>query len=209
MRAKAVEFDVTYIDLQNKPDWFLKISPHGLVPVLSVDGEPLYESNAIVEYLDEVLEPRLHPADPIKRARNRAWTDFLSDFAKALSGIYYTKTKEAMLEGLKAAPEDVETVEKAIARERGNDGPYFNGPKLSLVDAGYAPFFERFAIADSKLKTGLFDDFPLVKAWSDALLASEVITGSAAPGFHDAFKMRMKRLGYYVGTLFEEAAAAE
>ena len=209
LRAKAVKFDVTYINLREKPDWFLKISPHGLVPVLSVDGEPLYESNAIAEYLDEVLEPRLHPADPIKRARNRAWTDYLPSFTKALSGIYYTKTKEAMLEGLKAAPEDVEPVEQALARERGNNGPYFNGDKLSLVDAGYAPFFQRFALADSKLQTGLFNDFPLVKAWSDALLSTEAVTGSAAPGFHDAFIARLKNLGYYVGTLFDDAAAAE
>ena len=68
LRAKAVKFDVTYINLREKPDWFLKISPHGKVPVLNVDGEPLYESNAIAEYLDETLEPRLHPADPIKRS---------------------------------------------------------------------------------------------------------------------------------------------
>jgi glutathione S-transferase len=209
MRAKAVEYDVTYINLREKPDWFLKISPHGLVPVLSVDGEPLYESNAICEYLDEVLEPRLHPADPIKRARNRAWTDFLPDFSKALRGVYYTKSKEEVAKGLKDAPEDIDTVEQAIARERGNDGPYFNGDKLSLVDAGYAPFLQRFAIAESKLQTGLLNDFPLVKAWSDALLASDAVTGSAAPGFHDAFVARLKNLGYYVGTLFDDAAAAE
>ena len=29
MRAKGVDFDVTYINLREKPDWFLKISPHG------------------------------------------------------------------------------------------------------------------------------------------------------------------------------------
>ena len=37
LRAKGVKFEVTYVDLSNKPDWFLKISPHGKVPVLSVD----------------------------------------------------------------------------------------------------------------------------------------------------------------------------
>ncbi len=52
LRAKDIDFEVTYINLQEKPDWFLDISPHGKVPVLSVDGVPLFESNAIAEYLD-------------------------------------------------------------------------------------------------------------------------------------------------------------
>ena len=62
MRAKNVEFEVTYVNLREKPDWFLEISPHGKVPVLKVDDEILFESNAIAEYLDEVIEPKLHPA---------------------------------------------------------------------------------------------------------------------------------------------------
>ena len=41
LRTKEVEFDVTYINLREKPDWFLKISPHGKVPVLKVDDEIL------------------------------------------------------------------------------------------------------------------------------------------------------------------------
>lgn len=209
LRAKAAEFDVTYINLREKPDWFLKVSPHGKVPVLNVDDEPLFESNAIAEYLDEILKPRLHPADPIKRARNRAWTDFLPDFAKGLSGIYYTKSKDEVAEGVKAAPAKLAKLEDAIARERGNDGPYFNGKDMCMVDAGYAPFFQRFAIAESQLQTGVLDGFPLVKAWSEALLSTDAVTGSVAPEFNDAFRARLKDRGFYVGTLFEQAAAAE
>ena len=208
LRAKAVKFDVTYIDLRNKPDWFLEISPHGKVPVLDVDGQPLYESNAIAEFLDETVKPRLHPADPILRARNRAWTDFLPDFAKGLSGIYYTKSTEEVAEGVKAAPARVSKLEAAIARERGNDGPYFNGTALCMVDAGYAPFFQRFAIAESKLKTGLLDAFPLVKAWSKALLSTDAVTGSVAPEFDEAFVANLKRREFYVGTLFDAKSAA-
>ena len=100
MRAKEVEFEVTYIDLRDKPDWFLEISPHGKVPVLKVDDEVLFESSAIAEYLDEVVAPRLHPADPIKRARNRAWTDYVPTFSSAISKIVYAKTKEAMEDGV-------------------------------------------------------------------------------------------------------------
>jgi len=206
LRAKAVDFDVTYINLREKPDWFLKISPHGKVPVLNVDGEPLYESNAISEYLDEMAEPRLHPADPIKRARNRAWTDFLPDFAKGLSGVYYTKSKEEVAKGLEAAPARVQKLEDAIARERGNDGPYFKGKALCIVDAGYAPFFQRFLMADALLKTNLLDGYPKAKAWAEALMASEVVEGSVADVFPAEFEANLIRRETYAGTLLRQAA---
>ena len=179
LRAKSIPFEVTYIDLRNKPDWFLAISPHGKVPVLQVDGEPLFESNAIAEYLDEAEPPRLHPENLIKRARNRAWTDFITTFTPALS--------------------------EALEQERGNDGPYFNGPELSLVDAAYAPFLQRFLYVDRWLATGLLDDLPLLAAWAKALVESDVVAGSVPETFFDEFRAGMKRRGFYVGELMAEA----
>lgn len=210
LRTKKVEFDVTYINLREKPDWFLKISPHGKVPVLHVDDDILFESNAIAEFLDEVVTPHLHPEDPVKRARNRAWTDFVPDFSKGLSAAYRRETVAEMEEGRPEAEKVLAKLEGAIATERGNDGPFFNGDTISLVDAAYAPFFQRFMIAEEKLNTGLLDGYPLVKAWSEALLSSELVTGSVAESFVPDFKASMKRYGYHIGDLFEqEAAAAE
>lgn len=209
MRAKNVDFDVTYVNLRDKPDWFLEISPHGKVPVLVVDDAPLFESNAIAEFLDEMVAPRLHPEDPVKRARNRAWTDFVPDFSKALNGVTYSKSKEDMESGIEAAATPLSRLEEAIEKERGNDGPYFNGPELSLVDAAYAPFFQRFAIANTVLKTDLLADYPNVRAWSDALLASETVTGAVAPEFPTEFDANLKRRGTYAWSLMEAAAAAE
>ncbi len=208
MRAKDVEFEVTYINLRDKPDWFLEISPHGKVPVLKVDDEILFESSAIAEYLDEMVEPRLHPADPIKRARNRAWTDFVPDFSSALSKIVYAKTKDAMEEGLAAAPKALARLEEALANERGNDGPYFNGDKLCLVDAAYAPFLRRFAIAEGVLRTGLLGDFPLVQAWSDALMANGNVIDSPAPNYTEEFEVNLKRRETYLWSQIEASRAA-
>jgi len=207
MRAKDVEFEVTFINLREKPDWFLKISPHGKVPVLKVDDEVLFESNAIAEFLDETVPPRLHPEDPVQRARNRAWTDYVPTFSSALSGVYYTKTREDMEAGLANAPVAVDRLEKAIAGQRGNDGPYFNGPDLSLVDAAYAPFLQRFLIADGFLNTSLLDGFPLVRAWTDALLSNEIVTGAVAPNFLEEFYGNLRRREFYVATLIDASAA--
>ena len=66
LTEKGVPFERIDIDLANKPDWFLKISPLGKVPVLLVetaDGEAaLFESNVICEYIEETHpQPRLLP----------------------------------------------------------------------------------------------------------------------------------------------------
>jgi len=210
LRTKKVDFEVTYINLREKPDWFLKISPHGKVPVLNVGDDVLFESNAIAEFLDETVSPQLHPTDAIKRARNRAWTDFVPDFSKGLSAAYRRDTVEEMEEGRADAEKVLAKLEDAIKNERVNDGPYFNGNTLCLVDAAYAPFLQRFMIAEAKLNTGLLDVFPLVRAWTEALLATDLVTGSVAETFVPEFKASMTRYGYHIGTLFaEEAAAAE
>ena len=208
LRTKKVDFEVTYINLREKPDWFLKISPHGKVPVLNVGDDVLFESNAIAEFLDETVSPQLHPTDAIKRARNRAWTDFVPDFSKGLSAAYRRDTVEEMEEGRADAEKVLGKLEDAIKNERGNDGPYFNGNTLCLVDAAYAPFLQRFMIAEAKLNTGLLDVFPLVRAWTEALLATDLVTGSVAETFVPEFKASMTRYGYHIGTLFAEEAAA-
>jgi len=207
MRAKDVEFDVTYVNLRDKPDWFLEISPHGKVPVLKVDDEILFESNAIAEFLDEMVEPKIHPADPFKRARNRAWTDFVPDFSKGIN-IYYTKTQEEMAEKLAGAPKFLQKLEDALANERGNDGPYFNGPDLGLVDAAYAPFLQRFAIIDGVLQSGLLKDFPLAQAWSDALLANETVTGAVPDNFPEEFEGNHKRRDTHAWSLMQASRVA-
>jgi len=207
LRAKEVEFETTYINLAEKPDWFLKISPHGKVPVLAVDEDPLFESNAIAEYLDDVVAPRCHPDDAFKRARNRAWTDFVPDFSKGIN-IYYTKTREEFDEKLAGAPVFLQKLEDAIAKERDNEGPYFNGPELCLVDAAYAPFLQRFALIEQFVQTGLLTDYPLIKAWSEALLQNDTVIGSVAPSFEEVFFANLKNRGFYVGTLLGDSVAA-
>lgn len=207
LRAKQIPFEVTYIDLAAKPDWFLAISPHGKVPVLQVDGEPLFESNAIAEYLEDAEAPRLHPENLIRRARNRAWTDFVPTFSGGLSGIYYAAGDEDREERIAIARDRLGKLEAALG-ERGNDGPFFNGALLSLVDAAYAPFLQRFLYVDQWLETRLLDEFPLVAAWARALAGSEVVHGSVPDTFFETFRAGLKRRGFYVGEMMEHPPRA-
>lgn len=55
-----------------KPNWFYAISPLGKVPAIQKDGETLYESIVICEYLNEVYpDPPLHSSDPWKKALDK------------------------------------------------------------------------------------------------------------------------------------------
>jgi glutathione S-transferase len=69
-----VNFETYEVDLQNKSEEFLAASPTGKVPVVVADGDSLYESNGVNQYLDEIFEsPRLLPEGPKKRAYARIW----------------------------------------------------------------------------------------------------------------------------------------
>lgn len=76
LAEKGIPFTRRDVDLSMKPDWFKAISPLGKVPLLVVGQEVLFESSVIVEYLEEVTDHPLHSADPLTRARHRAWMEF-------------------------------------------------------------------------------------------------------------------------------------
>ncbi len=68
------------MDLSEPPEWFLNLSPIKKVPLLVVNGgNVIYESAVINELIDELTPTRLHPVDPIQRARNRSWIEFGSN----------------------------------------------------------------------------------------------------------------------------------
>jgi glutathione S-transferase len=81
LHEKGINFEVHEVDLSNKSEEFLSVSPYGKVPVLSVNGTSLYESNIVNEYLDEVYDsPRLMPENPEERALVRSWMAFADDY---------------------------------------------------------------------------------------------------------------------------------
>jgi glutathione S-transferase len=113
------------------PDWFLAISPHKKVPVLRVnDSISLFESNAMAEYLDATVMPRLHPNDPVGRAVNRAWTDYVPTFAETVTGGAYADTEADYNKAVEKIPVPFERLERALTKQGG--GPLFNGEHLLI-----------------------------------------------------------------------------
>lgn len=191
LRAKNIPYDITYIDRDNRPAWFLAISPHSKVPVVQIDGkEALFESNAIAEYLDETVAPRLHPEDPLARARNRAWTDYISTFASAVSQTAYANTEEEFVARGAKMNDPFKKLDEALGK-RGNAGPYFNGEKLSLVDAAYAPFLQRYKFMDHLKPIGIIEKFPQLAAWCESLVAAPAVKASTVANIEACWQENM------------------
>src|SRR5262249_44765881 len=153
LREKKIDFEFRHIDRDNRPDWFLAISPHKKVPVLRLDDQvSLFESNAIAEFLDETIAPRLHPEAPIQRPVNRAWTDYVPTFAENVTGCAYADSEDAYNKAVAMIPVSFERLEKAL--EKQGSGPFFNGARYSLVDASYAPFLQRYFFLDRIRRLG-------------------------------------------------------
>jgi glutathione S-transferase len=207
LREKNTPFEMRHIEPDNRPDWFLAISPHKKVPVLTVDENvSLFESNAINEYLDETISPHLHPADPVERARNRAWTDYVPTFASAVTGCAYAMTEEAYKKALEQAPVAFERLEKALIAQ--GSGPFFNGAKYSLVDAAYAPFLQRYLFLDHIRPIGIIENYPRVKAWTDALMARPSTHSFPPAEFEAMYREGVRRRGSYISQFIEAPRAA-
>ncbi len=184
LAEKKVPFERVDIDLQDKPQWFLDLSPLGKVPVLVIDKDGdetvLFESSVIAEYLDEVIEPQLHPVDPLEKARHRAWIEFASS---TLVDIY------AMFSGDRAEHEGrLESLDSKFARLENQlgSGPYFAGERFTIVDAAFGPAFRYFDTFDRMLARDLFQGRPKLSAWREKLRQRPSVVGAVDPDYSQA-----------------------
>jgi glutathione S-transferase len=169
LTEKGVVHERIYIDLADKPPWFRALSPLGKVPLLLVveEGAALFESAAICEYLEETISGApLHPADPLERARHRAWVEFASAVLNDIGG-FYTAPDEAAFEKKRA---DLAGKFRRIEEALG-DRPYFAGGRFSLVDAAFGPVFRYFDVFESFLESRIFETMPKIRAWRASLAA--------------------------------------
>ena len=207
LREKKTEFELRHIEPDNRPDWFLAISPHKKVPVLRIDDKlSLFESNAINEYLDEAIAPRLHPEDSIERAINRAWTDYVPTFASNVTGCAYAATEEAYKAAIAKIPDTFDRIEKAL--EKQGSGPFFNGAAYSLVDAAYAPFLQRYVFLDRIKKIGIMEKYLRLKAWCDALMARPSTHSFPEAEFEAMYREGLRKRGSYLSQFVEAPRAA-
>lgn len=180
LAEKGVAFERRDVDLAHKPDWFLRLSPLGKTPVLVVDGEALFESAVICEYLDETQTPRLHPADPLARARERAWMEFGSAVLNGIAVLYNAADAAALARAQAALRARFEQLDAVLG-----DGPWFAGARFGLVDAVFGPVFRYFDVIP---EDGLFGGLSRVQAWRTALSARPSVRDAVTPDYADRLK---------------------
>jgi len=187
LNEKGIDFDIEFIDVYNPPEWFLKLSPTGKVPVLQVGDTVLFESSVISEYLNEVYPPSLHPADPLQKAQNRAWIEYTSPLYMGTFNLLMAKTKED-------ADKALEEMDKNLAglSEAKQNNPWFNGEDFSLIDVAAAPFFVRAAFFKEHFDLDLLEKHAGLQQWSDLLLARQTVIDSKVEGFDTMLLKRME-----------------
>jgi glutathione S-transferase len=201
LREKNVAHDVTYIDLSNKPEWFLKQSPRGKVPILIVDDAVLFESQAICEYLDETQgSTHLAPSDPILRARDRAW------FAYAGEDFFVPQYLLMIADNANTYTEKRDQIAARLTRleqELQQTWLSGDGSKFGLADAALAPFFTRLNVLTQWTGYDWLATLPRTKAYSDAVLARPAVRDSVVEDFEPLLQQMARNRNAFVATLIK------
>jgi glutathione S-transferase len=149
LAEKGLNWDgirVRLADKEQKKPEFLKLNPYGKIPVLVEDGNVLFESCIINEYLDEKYpDPPLMPKDPYLRGRGRVLVDYALNYAHepywALRGEMRKPEGQHNAAVLKNARESLRNLLGYLEEALG-DKSYFLG-EFSLTDIAIAPRFLR------------------------------------------------------------------
>jgi glutathione S-transferase len=202
LNEKGVAFDRIDIDLAQKPDWFLQISPLGKTPVLLVGDTAVFESAVILEYLEETSPKPLHPADPLRRAEHRAWIEFGSAVLNDIASFYAApdefsfQAKTAQLEARLAR------LEARVAAR-----PWFDGAQFSLVDAVFGPVLRYFDVFDEIDDFGILAHKPKLANWRSSLAARPSVRAAVTAEYSALLRDFLNRRKSWLSGLQARAAA--
>jgi glutathione S-transferase len=202
LSEKGVPFERRYVDLADKPDWFLAISPLGKVPLLQAGDAVIFESAVILEYLEETQANPLHPVDPLARAQHRAMIEFGSAVLSDIWGLEIAPTRELAVARIEALREKFGRLERSLGA-----GPWFAGERFGLVDAAFGPVFRYFDLFDRLLDPGIFAGKPKVAAWRAALGERPSIAEAVVADYPTRLKRFVASQNGYLAALMGRRAA--
>jgi glutathione S-transferase len=199
LAEKGVAYERVYIDLANKPEWFLQVSPLGKVPLLRMRDAVIFETAVVCEYIEEV-EPAvpLHPVEPLDRARHRSWAEFASAIIADVFA-FYTAPDVAAFERKCG---DLQAKFRWLERHLG-DGPYFAGARFFLVDAAFAPVFRLFDTFDRIGEFGIFEGLHRVPAYRAALAERTSVRQAVVSDYAQRFWQYLFERGSHLSRLMQ------
>lgn len=200
LELKEEPYAIEYIDLSNKPQWFLNVSPHGQVPILILDDGPvLFESDAIVEYIDEARAPHVSRVDLVQKAQDRAWSSLASRNYLVQCSAQRSPDEDTLVERRAVLSAAFEKVEKQLG-----DRPFFNGDSVGMVDVAWIPILHRASIIEQYSGFDFINGFPKIKRWQHVLLATGLAERSVAEDFEERFMAFYLSEASYLGRLTKE-----
>lgn len=203
LAEKGIPFERITVDLSNKPEWFKALSPLGKVPLLRVGDATIFESAAILEYLEDTTAHPLHPADPLRRAEHRGWIEFGSTILNDMAGFYNApdatafETKRALLVGRFARLE-----------QRLVGGPWFDGAEFSLVDAVFAPVFRYFDAFERIGDFGILSGASKIARWRASLASRPSVRAAVASDYEERLAAFLASRGSHLSGLTRARQAA-
>lgn len=175
-----------------KPE-FVRLNPRHRVPTIVDDGFVLYESNAIVEYLDEVYASqgtRLFPGDARTRATVRRIVSEVDGYTSEAADALIEELLYAKPEARDAAK--LERARTALAEEfafltRYLEGDFLAGP-LSAADFALYPYVKFMDRCRQRVPT--FDAAsllpPALAVWKARIEALPWVAGTYPPHWREA-----------------------
>ena len=140
LAEKGVTVDIEDIDPKSVTEEILEANPYGTLPTLVDRDLALYESNVVMEYLDERFpHPPLLPVYPVARAESRLWIYRIErDLCVLIDQIKASPDGKKADAARKEFRESLVTI-AGIFEEM----PYFMSEEFTLVDCCLAPMLWR------------------------------------------------------------------
>src|SRR5258708_28284854 len=202
LTEKGVSFERIDIDLANKRDWFLAISPLGKTPVLQVGDRAIFESAVILEYLEETQPKPLHPDDALTRAEHRAWIEFGSTVLNEVAGFYAAQDEAIFSAKIAQLQQRFARLESRVAAS-----PWFGGESFSLVDAVFGPVFRYFDVFDDIADFGILAGKPKLARWRNSLAARASVRMAVSADYPALLRDFLERRHSWLSGLQAQVAA--
>ena len=193
MYEKNIRHIFTSIDLLNKPEWFLKISPLGEIPLLKYDDNIIFKANVICEFLNDEFSLAMYPENNLQKAYQRAWIEFAHGLIMTVFLMSIAPDEESMQQQRQMVRKKLRRLEEEIKH-----APFFSGGTFLLVDTAYAPLFMRLKKLNELYPLQLLDDLPKLKVWSTELLQQPSVLASEVEHYDKILKDFLVKKGSYL-----------
>jgi glutathione S-transferase len=183
LEAKNIPYEVEYISLKNKPDWFHKISPLGQVPVIVTEkGISLFESDVIIEFLEDEYGPLNSSLSNDMKANERAWSYQASKHYLSQCSVMRSPTKIDLEQRYSKLRKSFERVEDVLTGDK-----FFSGEEIGKVDVAWIPLLHRAKILEDHSCYNMLEGLDKVIKWQEELLKLNVVNKSVSSDFLESF----------------------